>query len=108
MASLVLRTRPSQVRDCPGRDQGQPSECPIAQPRVDQPAHPGRCGQRGLAAVGYNAHSLRAGFVTYAHLRGASDRAIAHQSRHRSLATLGAYVRIHEAWEDNAATQLGL
>ncbi len=56
----------------------------------------------------YSAHSLRAGFVTYAHLRGASDRAIAHQTRHRSLATVGTYVRIHEAWADNAATQLGL
>ncbi len=62
----------------------------------------------GIDAVPYSAHSLRAGFVTYAHLRGASDRAIAHQTRHRSLATLGQYVRVHEAWEDNAATQLGL
>ncbi len=62
----------------------------------------------GLEATGYSAHSLRAGFVTYAHLRGASDRAIAHQTRHRSLATVGTYVRIHEAWADNAATQLGL
>jgi hypothetical protein len=51
---------------------------------------------------------LRAGFVTFAHLRGASDRAIAHQTRHRSLATLGAYVRVETAWQDNAATQLGL
>ncbi len=25
-------------------------------------------------ATGYSAHSLRASFVTYAHLRGASDR----------------------------------
>ncbi len=56
----------------------------------------------------FSAHSLRAGFVTYAHLRGASDRAIAHQTRHRSLATVGTYIRIHTAWEDNAATQLGL
>jgi len=56
----------------------------------------------------YSAHSLRAGFVTYAHLRGASDRAIAHQTRHRSLASVGTYIRIHTAWEDNAATQLGL
>ncbi len=56
----------------------------------------------------YTAHSLRAGFVTYAHLRGASDRAIAHQTRHRWLATLGMYVRIHEVWGDNAATMLGL
>jgi integrase len=57
---------------------------------------------------GISAHSLRAGFVTYAHLRGASDRAIAHQTRHRSLAALGAYVRVQTAWTDNAATILGL
>jgi integrase len=57
---------------------------------------------------GITAHSLRAGFVTYAHLRGASDRAIAHQTRHRSLATLGTYVRIEHAWTDNAATVLGM
>ncbi len=62
----------------------------------------------GVDPVGYSAHSLRAGFVTYAHLCGATDRAIAHQTRHRSLATLGGYVRIHNAWTDNAATQLGL
>jgi len=49
-----------------------------------------------------------AGFVTYAHLRGASDRAIARQTRHRSLATLGSYVRVQQAWTDNAATGLGL
>jgi site-specific recombinase XerD len=51
----------------------------------------------GIDALPYSAHSLRAGFVTYAHLRGASDRTIAHQKRHRSLATLGRYVRISEA-----------
>ena len=62
----------------------------------------------GIDPGPYSAHSLRAGFVTYAHLRGASDRAIAHQTRHRSLATVGTYVRIHEAWADNAATMLGL
>ena len=61
-----------------------------------------------LDPAGYSAHSLRAGFVTYAHLRGASDRAIAHQTRHRSLATIGGYILINEAWTDNAATQLGL
>src|SRR5687768_17491569 len=48
----------------------------------------------GIDLTPYSAHSLRAAFVTYAHLRGASGRAIAHQSRHRSLATLGQYVRI--------------
>jgi site-specific recombinase XerD len=62
----------------------------------------------GIIPDGYSAHSLRAGFVTYAHLRGASDRAIAHQTRHRSLATLGGYVRVQQAWVDNAATTLGL
>lgn len=61
----------------------------------------------GLDPAPYSAHSLRAGFVTYVHLRGASDRAIAHQTRHRSIATVGTYVRIHEAWTDNAATMLG-
>lgn len=69
--------------------------------------------QRAVARAGidptrYSAHSLRAGFVTHAHLRGASDRAIAHQTRHRSLATLGSYVRVQQAWTDNAATGLGL
>lgn len=62
----------------------------------------------GIDATDYSAHSLRAGFVTYSHLRGSSDRAIAHQTRHRSLATVGTYVRVHTAWEDNAATDLGL
>jgi len=56
----------------------------------------------------FSAHSLRGGFVTYAHLRGATDRAIAHQTRHRSLTSVGTYIRVHTAWEDNAATQIGL
>ncbi len=63
----------------------------------------GSCGGSATAA----ASSLRAGFVTYAHLRGASDRAIAHQTRHRSLATIGVYIRVQAAWTDNAATTLG-
>jgi site-specific recombinase XerD len=40
----------------------------------------------GLDPTSYSAHSLRAGFVTYAHLRGASDRAIA---RTRPVTGLG-------------------
>ena len=62
----------------------------------------------GLDPTPYSAHSLRAGFVTYAHLRGPSDRAIAHQTRHGSLASVGTYVRVEEIFEDNAVTQLGL
>jgi len=83
---------------------------------ADRPLNPDSINtlvQRAVARAGldpapYSAHSLRAGFVTYAHLRGASDRAIAHQTRHRSLATLGGYVRVQQAWTDNAATALGL
>lgn len=59
----------------------------------------------GWTPTGYLAHSLRAGFVTYAHLRGASDRALAQQTRHASL---GGYARVHTAWTDNAAALLGL
>ncbi len=57
---------------------------------------------------GYSAHSLRAGFVTHAASRGASDRAIARQTRHRDLANVAIYTRHSSAWTDNAATELGL
>ncbi len=72
-----------------------------------------RIVQRAVARTGtdpdpYSAHSLRAGFATYASQRGASDRAIAHQTRHRSLASLNQYIRIESAWADNAATALDL
>ncbi|KYH45405.1 hypothetical protein AZH51_16185 [Branchiibius sp. NY16-3462-2] len=62
----------------------------------------------GLDPTGYSAHSHRAGFVTHAHLRGASDRAIMHQTRHRSPASVGTYVRVESAWVNNAATTLGI
>jgi integrase len=54
----------------------------------------------------YTAHGLRAGFVTYANLMGQSDRSIARQTRHRSMASLGQYVRISDAWTSNAAAVL--
>lgn len=88
-----------------GAESDLPGELALRQTRLAKMRATKQDLQREAA---YSAHSLRAGFVTYAHLRGASDRAIAHQTRHRSLATLGTYVRIHEAWADNAATQLGL
>lgn len=62
----------------------------------------------GLDPTNYSARSLRAGFVTYAHLRGASDRAIMHQTRHRSPTSVGTYTRAESAWVDNAATALGI
>lgn len=60
----------------------------------------------GTDPAAYSAHGLRAGFVTYANLLGQSDRAIARQTRHRSLASLGPYVRIQDAWTNNAAVEL--
>ena len=67
-----------------------------------------RACRRALGKEGsaYSAHSLRAGFATYASQRGASDRAIAHQTRHRSLASLDQYIRLESVWVDNAATRL--
>ena len=54
----------------------------------------------------YTAHSLRAGFVTWANLLGESDRAIARQTRHRSMQSIGHYVRITDAWQMNAANNI--
>lgn len=62
----------------------------------------------GLDATGFSAHSLRAGFVTYAAKRGATSLQIARQTRHKDLASIGIYTRIEDAWEENAATQLPL
>lgn len=59
-------------------------------------------GRRGAA------RDALAGFVTYAHVRRSSDRAIAHQTRHRFLASVGTSVRVHTRWTDDAATTLGL
>jgi site-specific recombinase XerD len=126
-AELIVLPRAGNTRRCPvaaltgWMDLAAISDGPIFRPvSKANRAGPGRLHPESInalvqAAVAradldpapYSAHSLRAGFVTYAHLRGASDRAIAHQTRHRSLATLGQYIRVHEAWEDNAATQLG-
>lgn len=62
----------------------------------------------GHSSEHYSAHSLRAGFVTYANIQGASDRDIARQTRHRSMETVGKYIRHEEAWRNNAATRLDL
>ena len=53
-------------------------------------------------------HSLRAGFATTAAAAGASERAIAAQTGHRSMTVLRRYVRHGSVFTDNAATQIGL
>jgi integrase len=53
-------------------------------------------------------HSLRAGFATAAAQAGASERAIANQTRHRSLTTLRRYIRRGTLFEENAAAMVGL
>jgi hypothetical protein len=83
-----------------------PCNAPASAPRLPPRRQP-RLGPRHRRRR-LRGHSLRAGLVTYAHLRGASDRAIAHQTRHRSLATIGTYIRVDNAWQNNAATELGL
>ena len=70
---------------------------------VDEPGQP-----TTRRRVPYSAHSLRAGFVTYAHSRGATASQIAHQTRHASLASVQGYTRIASVWEDNAVMSLGL
>ena len=60
----------------------------------------------GIDPGEFSAHSLRAGFVTYAHLQGATPQSIARQTRHASMAVLASYVRVQEAWTDNAATRV--
>lgn len=82
---------------------------------LDTPLHPESINnlvhaattRAGVLGGPYSAHSLRAGFVTYAHLRGASDRAIAHQTRHRSIDTITTYIRVDDVFTDNAVLHLG-
>lgn len=47
----------------------------------------------GLDPKLYGAHSLRSGFVTGAHLNGASDLAIAERTRHKSVQSVKRYLR---------------
>jgi len=55
-----------------------------------------------------SSHSLRAGFATSAAAAGASERSIAAQTRHRSMATLRRYIRLATAFDENAVSKVGL
>lgn len=60
----------------------------------------------GLEPGKYSAHSLRAGFVTYADELGLPDDTIKRQTRHTADATLQRYKRHESIWTENAATGL--
>ena len=55
-----------------------------------------------------SAHSLRAGFASTAAANGATERAIANQTGHRSSAVLRGYIQRSTVFEDNAVNSLGL
>jgi site-specific recombinase XerD len=61
---------------------------------------------RGRAAgveLELSGHSLRRGFVTEAVAAGATERAIMHQTGHKSATTVRLYMERHDAIADNAA-----
>lgn len=67
-----------------------------------------RATAAGLDAKHFAGHSLRAGFVTEAHLRGKSTHSIMKQTGHRNVQTLYGYIRLAELFADNAAEDIGL
>mgnify|MGYP000282612673 CR=1 FL=1 len=62
----------------------------------------------GVDEIGLGGHSLRSGFATAAAAAGASERAIANQTGHKSIQVLRRYVKQATIFDDNAATELGL
>jgi integrase len=61
----------------------------------------------GLDPSQFAGHSLRAGLATSA-AAGKSERAILHQTGHRSVNTVGRYIRDGNLFRENAAEGLGL
>lgn len=59
-------------------------------------------------AKGLGGHSLRAGFVTEGVNQDKSMHAIKRQTGHKSMTNLQRYARHKDAWEHNAATDLGM
>jgi integrase len=64
----------------------------------------------GLGPDQFGGHSLRAGLATSAAAAGASERAIANQTGHRSMTILRRYIRDGNLFrpENNAAAIVGL
>ena len=81
---------------------------PCADPRRRALVVKRRAAAIGLDPARVAGHSLRAGLATSAAAAGASERAIANQTGHRSLAVLRRYIRSGELFRDNAAAAVGL
>ena len=64
--------------------------------------------QAGVSSDMFSAHSLRAGLVTTAKLRGVDDADIMKVTGHRSLQTMHKYDRRAKRWQDPATSKLGL
>jgi site-specific recombinase XerD len=69
--------------------------------------------KRSAAAAGldpsrFSGHSLRAGLATAAAKAGKSERAIMHQTGHRSVVMVRRYIRNAGLFDDNAAGGIGL
>jgi len=60
----------------------------------------------GLDPALFAGHSLRAGFVTTAYRKGRKVEQIMKQTGHKEYATVKGYVRVDDAFEDNAAVDL--
>lgn len=60
----------------------------------------------GLDASRFAGHSLRAGFVTSAHLAGKAEADIMRQTGHRSVRVFRGYIRTADAFRANAAAGL--
>jgi integrase len=67
-----------------------------------------KAGLKGTLAEPVSPHGLRAGFVTTAYRNGVPDEEIMGPMRHRSLTTMGSYVRRAKLSRDSPAGKLGL
>ncbi len=65
-------------------------------------------GRAGYDPEGLGRHALRAGFATQAARNGATAYDIMRQTGHRSLATVGRYIREAQLFRDSPASKLGL
>ena len=65
-------------------------------------------GALGFDPAAFAGHSLRAGLATSAAAVGKSERAIMHQTGHRSVAMVRRYIRDGNLFRENAAQGIGL